>query len=215
MISFVVPIKNRTKFEVEYAGKKIILELFKNSLDSLMGLRRYGDLWEFVVVDFKSDDVDMPSFLEGAINAPGCSYKHVSVEGPFSRGRGLNIGFSHCSHEVLFFLDADMMMRTRSVLEDVHVYVEEQDCALFPICHSYRNPEHSSGWIRHTGFGNAAYKKSDFVRYQENKRWGGEDVANYNEIRKSKKVIRKYYGEEFIHQWHPDNGAFKNRFCRD
>lgn len=210
MISFIIVIKNRTKFTVEINNKKIHLELFKNNIRSLMEIHQEGEEWEFVVVDFKSTDVDMPSFLAHHIKRPGCSHKCISVEGTFSKGKGLNIGFANASHEILFFLDADMMIKTRKIFDDISTYVEKNDMAMFPVCHSYHNPEHTSGWTRWSGVGNAAYKKSDFVPYFENKRWGNEDAMNYRRIARKKKIARPCYGEDFVHQWHPNGAWFKN-----
>jgi glycosyltransferase involved in cell wall biosynthesis len=216
MISFIITIKNRTKFEVNTKEKKIILELFKNNVESLMNLHVDGDVWEFVVVDFKSTDVDMHSFLKENITKPGCSYKCIKVDGLFSRGKGLNIGFKHASYDVLFFLDADMMIKSRNLLEDIEVQVGQKGMVMFPVCYSYKNPEHTAGWIRWSGMGNAIYKKSDFVTYKENNSWGQEDCVNFENMKKRKKIIsRKYYGEDFIHQWHPNNMLFKNHFYKN
>jgi glycosyltransferase involved in cell wall biosynthesis len=210
MISFIIVIKNRTKFEVKIKEKKIKLELFKNNIESLMGLHREGELWEFVVVDFKSTDVDMPSFLDQQIKRPGCSHKCISVDGAFSKGKGLNIGFNNASHDILFFLDADMMIKTRKLFEDISLHVEQNDTIMFPVCYSYHNASHNSGWIRSSGVGNAIYKKSHFEPYFENKRWGNEDAMNYRKLSRKNKIIRNYYGEDFVHQWHPNGTWFKN-----
>jgi glycosyltransferase involved in cell wall biosynthesis len=213
MISFIIPIKNRTKFQVDLGDRKITLELFRKNLEALMGLHAEGDIWEFVVVDFKSTDVDMPSFLQETITKPGCSYKCITDDGLFSRGRGLNIGVEHASHEILFFLDADMMINTRELLEDIYVQVGQNGVVMFPVCYSYKNPQHTAGWARWSGMGNAIYRKSDFIPYKENKKWGMEDGYNYKNMQMNKKQIsRKYYGEGFVHQWHPNGMAFKNHF---
>lgn len=212
MISFIVVIKNRTNFDVEVNNKKINLRLFENNIRSLMNLHREGDLWEFVVVDFKSTDVDMPSFLDEHIKKQGCSHKCISIAGAFSKGKGLNIGFKNASNEILFFLDADMMIKTRRLLEDIPTHVQQNNMAMFPVCFSYHNASHTSGWARWSGVGNAIYKKSDFVPYFENKRWGNEDAMNYRRICRKKKIARGYYGEDFIHQWHPNGAWFKNRY---
>lgn len=216
MISFIIAIKNRTKIRILLKDRaEITLELFKNNLQSLMQIHQDGEVWEFVVVDFTSKDVDMPSFLSQTIAKNGCSHKHLVVEGPFSKGKGLNIGFTHASHETLFFLDADMMIKTRKLFEDIEECVNKKNNAMFPICYSYKNPEHSDGWVRHSGMGNAIYKKSDFVPYFENKIWGHEDVYNFRAINQKKTVLRPYYNDGFVHQWHPQSPHFKNRYYKN
>lgn len=212
MISFIIVIKNRTKIKIKHNDEEIVLELFKNNLDSLLGLHREGDIWEFIVVDFKSDDVDMAAFLRETIKTPGCSYKHVVVDGKFSKGKGLNISVNHATHDILFFLDADMMIKTRKLIDDIQEYVVKKDMPMFPICYSYSNPKHTAGWKRSSGTGNAVYKKSDFLPYMENKRWGNEDSINCKRISSIKNISRPYYEDNFVHQWHPNNSLFKNQF---
>lgn len=211
MISFIVTIKNRTKIQVEFQGKILTLELFKNNLTEL---KKFAceDGWEIVVVDFYSDDVNMKEFLNETLCSTNISYKHILAEGSFSRGKGLNIGVEHAKNDVLFFLDADMMIKTNKIFKDIKEKVVKDSMALFPVCWSYNEPGHLTGYRRSNGCGNAIYERKYFKPYMENKKWGLEDVKNYNYFRDIKKALRPWYGQDFIHQWHPNDFSFKNKF---
>lgn len=211
MISFITAIKNRTKIQVEFQNQILNLELFKNNVTQLKKFVGEEN-WEIVVVDFYSNDVDMKSFLQETLNNTNISYKHILVDGPFSKGKGLNIGVEHASNDILFFLDADMMIKTEKIFKDIKEKVSEKSMALFPVCWSYNEPEHLTGYRRSNGCGNAIYKKEHFVPYMENKKWGLEDVKNYNYFRNIKKALRPWYGQDFVHQWHPNDSHFKNKF---
>ncbi len=80
----------------------------------------------------------------------------------------------------------------------------KQNKVLFPICWSYKNPEHTEGWKRTEGTGNVIQKKETIVRYVNNKKWGHEDKINYEHFVKVKKAHRTYYDQGFVHQWHPN-----------
>lgn len=71
-------------------------------------------------------------------------------------------------------------------------------------CWSYSNPEHTEGWKRDSGKGNVIQNKETIIPYMKNKEWGGEDDKNFDHFLKSGIVYRTYYGEQFIHQWHPE-----------
>jgi hypothetical protein len=51
-----------------------------------------------------------------------------------------------------------------------------------------------------------------FVPYINNKKWGKEDDLIFEYNNNKGFAIRKYYGDEFIHQWHPHDMAFLNRY---
>ena len=122
----------------------------------------------------------------------------------FSRGGGLNYGMSLASYPVVFSMDADMMIRTRDMFNDIENFVVKQNKVLFPICWSYSNPEHTAGWKRNTGKGMVVQKKETVVKYMDNKRWGREDDINYDHYESLKQAHRTYYNQGFIHQWHPE-----------
>jgi glycosyltransferase involved in cell wall biosynthesis len=209
-ISIVVPIKNRTYFTVKHENKDITLKLFQKNIESLISLYRPEDTWEILVIDFGSSDVSMELWLE-SLGTP-FSLRYIHVDGPFSRGKALNIGFDNSSHPILLALDADMEIRTRDFFTDIEEYVGKQQKAFFPICWSYTNPEHNDGYKRDSGKGICALQKIMVQRYIENKIWGKEDDINYEHFEKQNKVIRPFYDEMYIHQWHPEEFEFKNKY---
>lgn len=211
-ISFVITLKNRTRFDVEHEGRTITLTLLENNLRGLLALVQPTDMWEFVIVDFGSTDVDLDAWIKMLPLSPQVTYNLVRAEGPFNRGRGLNIGKQAAKHPVLFFYDADMLIRTRRLFDDIERLVVRDRKVLFPICWSYSNPEHTEGWKRVWGLGNVVQRKGSVLPYIEKDSWGKEDYLNYAQFLFKGSAVRTYYGEEYVHQWHPNDAEFKNRY---
>jgi glycosyltransferase involved in cell wall biosynthesis len=204
-ISFITPIKNRTNIIVEHKGNKIQLKLFENTLQSLLDIITPEDCWEYVIVDFKSDDVNMSTFIKSLQKPDNLTFKIHTMDQPFfDRGGGINVGIELASHPVIFVLDADMMIKSRQMFDDIEDIVVKQNKVLFPICWSYRNPEHTHGWKRETGRGNVVQEKNTVVKYMNNKCWGREDDYNYDYYCKLGIACRSYYDDNFSHQWHPE-----------
>jgi hypothetical protein len=201
-LSFVTVIKNRTKIQVSH-NKLIELCLFENNLRSLISLIQPSDQWEFVIVDYESTDVNISEFINTLPKMENLVFNVFTVKGIFDKGEGLNYGASLVTNPVVFFLDADMMIKTRDIFNDIETLVVKQNKVLFPICWSYKNPEHTEGWKRSEGTGNVIQKKETIVPYINNKKWGLEDIKNHEHFVKIKKAHRTYYDDGFVHQWHP------------
>ncbi len=211
-ISFVTIIKNRTRFTVEHEGAKLELRLFENNLRALIRLVQPTDKWEFIIVDFGSTDVDLASWVTTLGAPPNMTFRVIPAEGPFNKGRGLNIAIPLISHGIVFFMDADMEIRTRALFDDIRTVVQRGRKVLFPICWSYSNPAHTEGWKRDWGVGNVI-QPTDTVRpYVEKDSWGKEDWWNFCWYRDRGLAVRTYYGEGFVHQWHPNDLEFKNQY---
>jgi hypothetical protein len=211
-ITFVTVIKNRTNITVEHEGRSIHLRMFENNLRSLLRLVTPEDTWEFLIIDFMSDDVHMETWVK-TLDAPSnISIKVIPMEGHFNKGRGLNFAAKNATYPIVFFLDADMEIRTRKMFDDIERYVVGSERVLFPVCWSYSNPEHTDGWKRIWGVGNVVQKKDSILHYMEKSSWGHEDCINFLQYCLTKKAIRTYYEDEgFIHQWHPEEREFKNK----
>lgn len=203
-ISFVTVIKNRTRINVAHNDNEIELCLFENNIKSLISLIEPSDKWEFVIVDYESTDVNMSEFINTLPKKDNLEFKVFTVKGTFNKGAGLNYAASLVTNQIVFFLDADMMIKTRALFNDIEEYVVKGNKVLFPICWSYKNPEHTQGWKRIHGVGNVIQRRETIVRYIDNKKWGNEDTKNYEHFVRVKKAHRTYYDEEFVHQWHPD-----------
>lgn len=211
-ISFVVVIKNRTHFTVEHEGQSLTLHLFEKNLTGLLALTQPTDRWEFVIVDFASDDVTMAEWVASLPRHPNVTFNIVPVNAPFNKGHGLNLGKQAATHPIVFFLDADMLIRSRRIFDDIERLVVKERKVLFPICWSYSNPTHTEGWKRIWGVGNVIQRKGSVLPYVEKDSWGNEDYLNFAQFCLKGQAIRTYYGEDFVHQWHPNDAGFKNRF---
>jgi len=207
-ISFITPIKNRTDIVIEHRGKKIRLKLFQNTIQSLIDIITPEDCWEYVIVDFKSDDVNMTEFIESLQKPDNLIFKIHTVDQPFfDRGGGINIGVELASHPVIFVMDADMMIKSRKMFDDIEDVVVKQNKVMFALCWYYLNPNHTRGFLPNGGTGNVILKKDMFVNMTNNSSWGKEDNINEAYFVSRGLSCRMYYHEnkEFIHQWHPSD----------
>jgi len=205
-ISFITPIKNRTDIVVEHRGTKIQLKLFQNTLQSLIDIITPEDCWEYVIVDFKSDDMNMAEFIESLPKPDNLTFKIHTVDQPFfDRGGGINIGVELASHPVIFVLDADMMIKSRQMFDDIEDVVVKQNKVFFPICWYYLVHTHARGRSYPNGSGNVILKKDMFVKMTNNASWGKEDRVNYMYFSLINVAHRIDYSESksFVHQWHP------------
>jgi glycosyltransferase involved in cell wall biosynthesis len=189
---------------VPYNKKTLELRLFENNLRSLISLIEASDQWEFVIVDYDSSDVIMSEFIDTLPKKDNLIFKVFTVKETFDKGGGLNYGASLVTNPIVFFLDADMIIKTRDIFNDIENYVVKQNKVLFPICWSYKNPEHTQGWKRSEGTGNVIQRKETIIPYVNNKRWGHEDAKNYAHFVRVKMDHRTYYEDNFVHQWHPN-----------
>jgi glycosyltransferase involved in cell wall biosynthesis len=213
-ISFITVIKNRTNVTIKHNNSDITLKLFENNIRSLINLIQPSDEWEYIIVDFESTDVNMTEFVETLPKKDNLKFRIITLKEHFDKGYGLNIGIQYASHDIVFFSDADMMIKSRELFDDIENFVVKQDKVLFPICWSYSNPQHTSGWKRDSGKGNVVQQKHTVVPYTRNKTWGGEDDINYYHYSENKQAYRTFYGENYVHQWHPD-GEFKIMYYKD
>lgn len=203
-ISFVTIIKNRTKIQVSHNEQVIELRLFENNLRSLISLIQPSDEWEFVIIDYESTDVNMNEFVNTLPKKENLEFKVFTVKGTFDRGGGINYGTTLVTNPIVFIIDADMIIKTRKIFDDIEQFIVQENKVLFPICWSYKNPEHNIGWKRAEGTGNVIQKRETIIPYVNNKKWGHEDIKNYKHFVNAGIAHRTYYEEGFIHQWHPD-----------
>lgn len=131
-ISFVTVIKNRTNLQVQHNDKQIELRLFENNIKSLISIIKPSDQWEFIIIDYESTDVDMEKFINTFLKIDNLQFKVFTVKGVFDKGSGLNYGSSLVSNQIVFFLDADMVIKTRDLFDDIEKYVviEKKFCFL-------------------------------------------------------------------------------------
>ncbi len=198
--------KKDARFYPEQAGE-YTLELFPKCLASICNALRFISQVEIIVADYHSTDWPLSEWLQQ--RARGIPVKIVSLEGRFSRGAGLNAAAQQAQGEHLLFLDTDMLAPEMLIRRGLAF--SRSGYAYFPICYSYQNPMHSTGWWRVTGRGNVLLSKRQFLEvegWQENESWGGEDGNFYTKTR-GRRIREIMPG--FYHQWHPSGGGFRTQ----
>ncbi|MBS0207959.1 MAG: glycosyltransferase [Planctomycetes bacterium] len=184
-----------------------------NFINALTLLDEAADtICEVVIADFGSDDLDLANVLK-ATRLPS---KIVAVPMPFNRSRGLNAAAAVASGEILFFLDADILV-PKDICASVRRHAQPGR-AYFPICYSLRqgsSPNQSApGWWRTEGFGLCGFHRTDFekLRWDESfTTWGGEDNDLFRRAAKALKIERSRCPGLF-HLWHPDGRGFMGRY---
>lgn len=172
-------------------------------------LVKTGQQAEIVITDWMSDDWPLSEWVS-EITQP-ITTKVIQMSGPFSRGKGRNTAADAAAGDVVFFLDADMVVSPELLLRAQAVVEAGQ--AFFPVCYSYRTAKHSTGWWRWTGKGNCALPKAltKTVRWNEKREWGREDDAFMSTVAAEAAVVREEV-PGFCHQWHPSHQSWKNRY---
>jgi hypothetical protein len=186
------------------------LRLFPNCVHSIAEAAKHDLSSELVVTDWRSDDWPLKEWLEDA--ARPIPVQLLSLEGAFSRGRGLNTAAHAARGEFLAFVDADMVV-PKQLIEVGTSHLREGK-AFFPIVFSYKGPDHRDGWWRREGFGQVMVTRDTFERaggWPEYDSWGQEDDAFYAKVSEVAPVIREAV-DGFCHQWHPNDVGWKNRY---
>jgi glycosyltransferase involved in cell wall biosynthesis len=194
MISICITCKNRSKLKTH----KKELYLFPNCIDSIIDIAEIPI--EIVIADWRSTDWPLKEWLpDKLISNKNISYNVIEMKGEFNIGRGRNVAVKHASHNILFFLDADMLL-SADVFRDA-IQIAESGKAFFPICFNEYTKEK-----RIRGFGNLAISRKiyDLVgKWWEKTTWGDEDSNYYHRCNDNNiEIVREPY-ENFIHQWHP------------
>ena len=205
------------KWQHLHTNEIIQIDLLVNNVKSLAKIQHHNEKWELCVADWSSTDVDdvnktLTSITSTAAGEFECKVATIDNNRGFDRGYSRNVAASLATHDNLFFIDADMFMLDRSVINDAYKYMSENK-AYFPICSSYADRKHTRRFERSSGCGNVAITRRLFNTkpggWLCKDSWGGEDddmLKFFNEH-----SIRNYH-TSFIHQWHPqDVSAWGNR----
>lgn len=205
-LSICITVKNRSL--LSEAGNE--LRLFPNCVESIVQAARIVPEIEVVVTDWHSDDWPLRDWFESAIGS--VPHQLIQLEGDFNRGRGRNLAAEAAHGEGIFFLDADCMIEASVCVEAARCV--EQGMAYFPVLYSYDSPACTTGWWRHTGYGNCAMSQELFKRsggWPQYSRWGKEDDDFFARINAIATVVREETRGLF-HQWHPDTVLWKDRY---
>ena len=199
IISVCVSLKNRSR--VVHEGRD--LALFPNCVRSLADaaavIQQSGAV-ELVVADFASDDWPLSEWLGQA--AGSLQIHVVPVEGPFSRGRGLNVAVTHARCNRLLLCDADIMIEPEALRRAIEVITRGQ--VWLPICQYLDEDGGLEKWQEY-GYGLAAIDRTMFNAaggVPEYYSWGGEDELFFERLACHAVIVRER-SEGLIHQWHP------------
>lgn len=206
MLSICITVKNRSRVRV---GDRE-LPLFPRCVHSIVESVSGTDDCELVVTDFESDDYPLNEWLAAAV-AP-VAMQLITVEGPFSRGRGLNLAAEHARGNALLFIDADVLI-CPALLRSGRQHLRAGK-AYFPVMFSFNKPDHSSGEWRHDGYGNCMVSRGIFQtagQWPEFNSWGQEDEDFFAHVSALVEVARERV-QGFYHQWHPNSIHWKNRY---
>lgn len=199
MISLIITVKRRSRVDLPDRT----LYLFPNCVKSIPEIDG-----ELVVTDFGSDDWPLEEWIHDLCKIP---VTIVKGEGAFNRGKGLNLGVQHAKGDVLAFGDTDMLWGPHFFSTGLKAV--EENKAFFPICWSYKDPEHTEGWWRTVGYGMSVVKKDWYNQvggFPEYQHWGREDDVFHAKIRKNFPIVRPRL-QEYFHQWHPHERAWKEK----
>jgi glycosyltransferase involved in cell wall biosynthesis len=155
MISICITIHNRSKLR---HGSEF-LYLFPRCIDSLIeAVRPLNDV-EIVIADWSSADWRLDEWLHDRLR--GLKYTLLVENGQFNRGVGRNLAADHAKGDILFFLDADMLLDKDVILQGLSKVNE--GAAYFPQCFYFIDKDHSQGfWC--TGKGNCMVKKEWYLQ---------------------------------------------------
>lgn len=187
---------------------RIILPLMPRMLRSLATMKKAEDDWVLVVVDYKSNDVDMKEMLEYELKDKIPYHLEVVEDYQFfDRGGGLDkaakIAETKFNADIVFFCDADLEFHSHDVFDGA-IEVCSKGNFYYPIFYTFAVANHECGFWRDTSYGNFACRLSDYKKtdgWLHNISWGWEDRALADSIPEDKKVREKANG--FFHQWHP------------
>src|SRR5689334_1052682 len=129
MLSICITVKNRS---VVCAADQE-LRLLPNCVASIAQSRIDNMPMELVVADWESNDWPLGEWLDHAANP--LSARVVTMYGTFSRGRGLNAAAKAARGDILFFLDADVLVSEFVLLRAAEI--ARQGKAYFPIVYAF------------------------------------------------------------------------------
>ena len=199
-LSICLTVQNRSKFLLSNGQ---YCNLLPNCLASVAASVKHLQNVEIVISDFNSTDWPLGEWIDEVLK--GVDYKIIESDSGFNRGAGRNMAADHAKGDILFFLDADMLV-TKEVIE-IGMDMVRQGIVFYPMCFYFLNPEHSQGfWCE--GKGNVFMSKDIYLAsgkwpsppYFQNELY--EDVHYYNVIKDSGATLKDTKIAGFFHQYH-------------
>ena len=201
-LSICLTLKHRSVVKTDHG----ILNLFPKCVESIRATCPFE--YELIIGDFFSSDNP-----EDYLVHP--NERIFKIDGPFSRGKGLNLAVAKSSYDNILLFDADMLV-TGPELWDRGECVLNKNEALFPVCYSFSNPQHTEGWWRHSGYGMSFFTRSAWNKIggiREFDTHGLEDDIFHREMRTKARVrVLRERVSNYYHQWHPNEKEWKERY---
>ena len=196
-LSICVTVKNRSRLLVDGRERT----LFPNCVKSIAHAVPSHVSCELVVTDWASEDWPLGEWLEET--ARPIPVQLVTLQGPFSRGRGLNVAARAARAPNLLFLDADVLLCREVVTRGLQVVGEGK--AYFPFFYYFLDPEHERGWWWDYGYGQCMTSTAVYERsggWPEYDAYGKEDTDFFARMTSVTHTVREKV-DGFYHQWHP------------
>lgn len=202
-LSVCVTVKNRSKVE----SPNGLLYLFPNMIKSLATSINLSYETELIISDWKSTDWVIRDWIQDYI-------KHIPINlitihrSEFSIGYGRNIAGKAATGDILFFVDADMIIE-KNVVDYGIQHVNDTTVYYPTVRYTTENKN-----MLHEGGGNLFITKNLF---EQTSGWpvyhahGFEDTDFHNIIKNKANIITSNVGE-LVHQWHPQSFEFKNKY---
>ena len=134
-------------------------------------------------------------------------FRHTAIPmaGRFNKAVGLEKCVRRAASDNLLLLDADMLITSPLPIER-GLAAAASGKAYFPVCWSYSNPGHTTGWWRESAFGTVLLRR-DLYRavgaWPSQHTWGGDDTEFFRRMADRGLAIRER-AQGLFHQWHPD-----------
>ena len=202
-LSIIIGVKDRSRSMCSRRP----LTLFPRCMDSIIRAQQALPtiMFEVVIVDWSSTDWPLHEWVY-VMCGTFLPIEIVTVNQPgFLRGRARNIGARRANSDMLFFLDADMLLGADGLRTCYEA--ARQGKAVFPICRTFNDQDHTivGGWGHSTG--NVCLSRETWLKagqWREWKFWGPEDWYFHDACQKVTTVVRPDT-PDIIHQWHPDS----------
>ena len=206
ILSVCISLKNRSK--VSHEGE--VHTLFPNCVRALQEAAEVVGPLELVVADFHSDDWPLGDWIMESASR-SLQIRVLTLDGPFSRGRGLNAAVNVASSRRIFICDADILVSAEALTRGIASLDRGQ--AAFPIC-QYLDARGQPDFWQDSGFGIAFVSREHFQRaggVPEFLSWGGEDDLFYKRLQDLSTIVRQR-DAGLRHQWHCDASRHEN-YC--
>lgn len=207
-LSICITIKNRSVVSIDGSIKYI----FPKCIESLCNIITKEDDVELVVADWCSTDIKMKEYLLTAHFPGSVQLLNLKSKRGFSKGVGQNQAAAHAKSPVLFFLDADILVENRYIIEDGMSYCNRGE-VLYPKGWRRGDLEGKTGYP-FTGVGNFFIRRDTYIvtggmpQYWS---WGFEDFEFQKKLEQFNVKFHQIGYTGFTHQYHPEDVSWKNK----